>query len=255
MQVFRPLCSIVYQFRKSSADWDKILKIKHTFAYQLCCNAVSYMNKNTKSKRATLKTTKASLFLLVFLCCSTLTFGQFKINHNTKFTAKNVVSSKEEANVFESSILGDNELVLNGEHQHLETAANTSLPTLRVANGNELTIRTEVTLRKNLVVQSGVLKLEKPLHVKGKVILDNNALLYNDHFVNYENAFVFHKNYTNTTNIEITTSAAAWVAVFETETIIPLCRVKEKSTSINESNISQFKANPFLPPPEATTGA
>lgn len=211
------------------------------------------MSKTTINQNVTTLKAKTSLFFsFMLLFCTIVSFAQLKVKSNTIFTVKNVVSSKEEANVFDSSVLGESELVLNGQNQYLETAENSSLPTLRVADGNELTIRTELKLRKNLVVQSGVLKFDKPIYIKGEVVLENDAILYNDHFVNYENRFVFHKNYTNPTTSEVAAVSSAWIVGANNDLIMPLVILKEKNTSINESNISQYKASPFSPPPEVT---
>lgn len=211
------------------------------------------MGKTTSNQNVKTVKAKTALFLsFIMLFCTVVSFAQLKVNPNTVFKAKVVVSSKEKANIFESSVLGENEVVLNGENQYLETADNVSLPTLRIADGNELEIRTEIKLRKNLVVQSGVLKLDKAVHIEGEVILENDALLYNDHLVIYENRFVFHKNVTNPTTLEILISSPALVSNSQMQMVQLVIALKEKITSINENNISQFKASPFLPPPEVT---
>lgn len=134
--------------------------------------------------------------------------------------------------------------------QYLETASNTSLPTLRVADANELHIRTALKIRKDLIVQSGILKLEKPLHIKGGVILENDAAIYNQHLIIYENRFVFHKDFTSTATLEILTSSTTLVQNFQVHAArIPAIQT-EPITNINESIKNQFKAMPFSPPPE-----
>ena len=208
------------------------------------------MNKTTKSKTSTVKNAKAALFLIVFMCCSIVTFGQFKINPNTTFTVKNVVSSKEEVNSFDSSILGENEVVLNGNNQHLETAAATSLPTLRIANANELTIHTELHLRGNLVVQSGVLKLQNPVHIDGELILEDDALIVNEHLITYKNKYVFNKSVTGPGAFEVGPASTAWIVISQEERIeMELTPIKSIIIS-NDFIKNQYILFPFSPPPE-----
>ena len=209
------------------------------------------MNKTTINQNVITLKAKTVLFLtFMMLCCSVVSFAQFKVNPNTVFTANNVVSSKEEANVFDSSVLGESQVVLNGQNQSLETAVNTSLPTLKVADANELTINTELKLRGDLVVEAGVLKLNHPVHVGGKVILAEDALIFNAHLIKYENAFVFYKDLSTTTQLEIFSSTSTLVKDYKADTIVVGSLVHQPITSINECNISQFKASPFSPPPE-----
>lgn len=210
------------------------------------------MSKTTRNQIRTFQNPRTLMFLtLLFLLAGFVSFAQLKVNPNTLFTVKNVVSSKEEANIFDSSILGEDQLVLNGQNQFLETAKNTSIPTLRITDGDELQIRTEVQLRGDLVVESGVLKLEQPIHVKGNVILENDAKVHNDFFINYENRFVFENDFTGTTVFKLlqSTPLLAQVDKFSDNTVI--IHRSLPAFGMHPNLKFQFKGMPFSPPPEA----
>ena len=192
---------------------------------------------------------------MVLLLCCAVSFGQLKVNPNTLITAKTVISSKEEANIFDSSILGDNEVVLNGENQYLETAANTSLPTLRIANANALTIQTELVLRGDLVVQSGVLVLKKPVHIEGKVILEDDAIIHNEHLIIYKNKFVFHKVLTAPVPSEMASTSPVWMKNFEEQNFNQMATQIKPILIADDFIQNQYVAMPFSPPPESTVHA
>ena len=209
------------------------------------------MNKTTLNQSVITPKLKTSLFLTLLLAlCSVVSFAQFKVNPNTIFTANNVVSSKEEANVFDSSVLGESQIVLNGQNQHLQASKSASLPTLKVADANELTITTELKLRGDLVVETGVLKLDHPLHVEGKVLLGDDVLIYNEHFLIYENLYLVHQGVTSTTTLEMFSSAPFLIKEYSSDSLVAIATSYQPITSINECDISQYEASPFSPPPE-----
>ena len=208
------------------------------------------MSKTTRNQFVTTPQSSTFAFLIVLLLFAGFTsFAQLKVNPNTTFTANNVVSSKEEVNVFDSSILGEDQLVLNGQNQQLATAKNTSLASLRVANASELEISTELHLRGNLVVESGILKLDQPLHIKGDLILENDANIHNDHFIIYENKFVFEKDFASTPVVKLLQSTPFLAQLIQSESTLIIQTEKPIIGSKEKSNY-QFKGTPFSPPPE-----
>jgi hypothetical protein len=208
------------------------------------------MNNITKSQTTLIRSARTYMFMCALLYCSIVSFGQLKVNPKTIVTANNVVSSKEEVNVFDSSVLGNDALFLNGVHQYLETADSTSLPSLHVANGNELTIRTELTLRGNLVVKSGVLVLQKPLHIKGDVFLEKDAAIQNQYLIIYENKFVFQKEGTSSTVVEMAPSSLIWMENVGKKGL-RYSYISLKPVIISNDFIkSQYLTRPFSPPPE-----
>ena len=208
------------------------------------------MSKTTRNQFLTTTQSSTFAFLIVLLLFAGFSsFAQLKVNPNTTFTANNVVSSKEEVNVFDSSILGEDQLVLNGQNQLLETAQNTSLASLRVANANELEIRAELHLRGNLVVESGILKLEQPLHIKGDLILEKDANIHNDHFLIYENKFVFEKDFASTPVVKLLQSTSFLAQMIQSESTF-IIQTEKPVIGYKEKSNYQFKGKSFSPPPE-----
>jgi hypothetical protein len=208
------------------------------------------MSKITKSQTELNTSARTVMFMCALLLCSFVSFGQLKVNPKTIVTANNVVSSKEEANVFDSSVLGNDTLLLNGVHQYLETADSTSLPSLHVANGNELTIRSELKLRGNLVVKSGVLILQKPLHIEGDVILEKDAAIQNQYLIIYDNKFVFEKQGTSSTIVEMATSSPLRMENVYKEGLQSSYIIIKSVIISNDFIKSQYLIRPFSPPPE-----
>jgi Tfp pilus assembly protein FimT len=190
------------------------------------------------------------LLCALVLLVSSVSFAQLKVNSNTTFTIKDVVSSKAEANIFYSSVLGDDQLVLNGKNQYLETAEAVSLPSLRLADGGELRIITQLKLRDNLIVESGVLKLEKPVYVDGEVILENQAAIDNKYFLIYQNSVVFQKDATTATVSEWHTTVLFIERSSANTTTASTFNPTGKFTNSNDSIQTQFRELPSSPPPE-----
>ena len=208
------------------------------------------MNKTTRDQLITHKKSRTMSFLtLMLLLCVTFSFGQFKINSNTTFTANNVVSSKEEVNILNSNMLGDDQLVLNGKQQHLVTSTKASLPTLRVVNADELVIKSELKLRGDLIVESGMLQLEHAVHIEGDLILQNDALVGNPHFIIYHSKHVFDKGIASTISSESFTPTLLLAQMEQFQAIVPF-EIQNESFN-KESNLeNQFNEMPFSPPPE-----
>lgn len=211
------------------------------------------MTKTTRNQAITNKKARATSFLtLVLLLGVTVSFGQFKVNPNTKFTVKNVVSSKEEVNILNSSILGDHQFVLNGVQQSLATSENTSLPTLRVVNADELNIQTEIKVRGDLIVEAGVLQLENQVYIEGELVVQNNASIKNPHFIIFKNKHVFEKGIASTITTEIFTPTSLWVQVNHVQ-IQPPIAIQNKPFATKGTHVkNQFNGIPFSPPPEKT---
>jgi len=211
------------------------------------------MRKTTTNKFYKIPTSSATaLMSALFLFVSFTSFAQLKVNPNTTFTVKNVVSSKEEANIFDSSILGEDQLVLNGQNQFLETSENTSIPTLRVTNADELQIQTSIHLRGDLVVESGILMLDQPLHITGDLILLNDAKVHNDYLIIYENRFVFEKDFTGTSVLKLMQSTPLFLQVDRISVNTFIMQWEKPTFGLHPNLVYQFKGMPFSPPPEAT---
>jgi hypothetical protein len=128
------------------------------------------MSRTNKSRTILSTSAEAVMFVVALLLCGFVSFGQLKVNPKTIVTVNNIGSSKGEAYVFDSCVLGADELFLKGVLHYFEAAGNTSLIFLIVANADELTILTELKTRGNLDAKSGILVLQKVLHSKGDVI-------------------------------------------------------------------------------------
>jgi len=206
----------------------------------------------TTPNKATYHTKARSVSPLTWLMllCSVVSFAQLKVNPNTAFTANNVVTSKETKNVFDSNVLGNSQLVLNGTSQQLETAENTSLPTLYVANGDQLDIKTEVRLRGDLIIKTGTLVLQKPLQVAGEVKIDKRAKVLNSFYINYKTPYQFEKSGMPLAVQHGVPIFAADVAQNTTTIAFVSTAQKLKIKHLNETISNQFKGNPFAPPPE-----
>ena len=212
------------------------------------------MIKTTRNQSVTNKKARATSFLtLMFLLCATVSFGQFKVNPNTTFTANNVVSSKEEVNILNSSMLGDDQLVLNGVQQFLETNESSSLPTLRVANADELVIQTELIIRGDLIVESGVLQLQNPVHIADDLMLQNDASVENPHLIIFKNKHEFDKGFASTISSEIFTPTLVLLQINHSQVVFRIA-VQNKPFATKGVHLKhQFNQIPFSPPPEKTS--
>jgi hypothetical protein len=189
--------------------------------------------------------------LLFFILFSIKSFAQLTIKGNTTITINGVLSSKEINNTFDSNLGGTSELVLNGKEQALETASGISLPTLHIANASQLAIKSDLILRGDLIIDSGVLNLTKQVRVGGKIMLKNDATIKNSHLITIpHDLYVFNDGCTSVMSVQW----GAYNSILLVESKISLVPNdilgKSLITSYNESIFDQCNGCPFSPPPE-----
>lgn len=193
-------------------------------------------------------TLKATVNLL--LCCSMLlpiaTVAQFEVSENTLLTVKSTLSTKEETNTFESSVLGDGEIYLVGEEQSLDFAENTSLHTLHIKNADKIDIKSPLTIKGDLIVENGTLHLHHDLSLKGELILKNKAAIQGKSFINKFNyaPIALQENATSKT----LNNTAAMLLQQTHRTIV----LQQKSILANHPQpvLQQFVNQPTKPPPQ-----
>jgi hypothetical protein len=193
-------------------------------------------------------TLKATVNLL--LCCSMLlpiaTVAQLKVSENTLLTVKSTLSTKEETNTFESSVLGDGEIYLVGEEQSLDFAENTSLHTLNIKNADKIDIKSPLTIKGDLIVENGTLHLHHDLSLKGELILKNKAAIQGKSFINKFNyaPIAIQENATSKT----LNNTAAMLLQQTHRTIV----LQQKSILANHPQpvLQKFVNQPTKPPPQ-----
>lgn len=194
-------------------------------------------------------TLKATVKLM--LCCCMLlpiaTVAQLKVAENTLLTVKSTLSTKEETNTFESSALGDGEIYLVGDEQSLDFAENTSLHTLHIKNANKIDIKSPLTIKGDLIVESGTLRLNHNVSLKGELILKNNATIRGKSFINKVNyaPIALHEN----TSSKILNNTTAILIVQQSQMTIVL---QQKTIPANHPQpvLQQFANQPTKPPPQ-----
>jgi hypothetical protein len=191
------------------------------------------------------------LCLATIVCCMlvpTESVAQLVVKENTIFSIHTPVYSLEKSNAFYANVTGKAALHFKVKQQTLAVAKNAYLTNVSIDNASQFRIITKINIKGNLDILSGVLALEHPLLIGGKLAALNTATVQNAYLITFiqqhiepaEGLFSFR-------------SPTAFVANFSKDQ-----KGVEQYNFIKKHSVSQYaaafyqryRAAPSSPPPE-----
>jgi hypothetical protein len=107
------------------------------------------------------------------------------VKDNSTLTLQHRVYSLEQNNDFQSFVTGDGMLHFNGNLQNLTASKDAYLTNVSIDNATQFHIITKISVKGNLDILSGVLVLEYPLIIGGKVTVFNTAAVQNAYLITF----------------------------------------------------------------------
>tara|TARA_B110000238_G_C16038130_1_gene400577 strand:- start:10 stop:576 length:567 start_codon:yes stop_codon:yes gene_type:complete len=184
-------------------------------------------------------------------CCvllSTDGVAQLVVKENTIFTINSPVSSLEQSNAFYANVAGNGVLHFKAKQQTLAVAKNAYLTNVSIDNASKLRIITKINIKGNLDILSGLLVLEYPLIIGGKLIALNTATVQNAYFITFIQQYIEPANGIFSYSLQ-----TAFVANFsKSQKGLKNCSfIKKHSVSQYVAAFYQrYSAAPTTPPPE-----
>jgi hypothetical protein len=130
------------------------------------------------------------------LCCMLLpteSAAQLVVKENFIFSLNGPVYSVEQSNAFYSNVTGNAALHFVGTQQTLAIAKNVYLTNVSIGNAAQLRIITKISIKENLDILSGVLVLEYPLIIGGRLTLLDTAAIENTQLITILNHTVLEQ--------------------------------------------------------------
>lgn len=116
---------------------------------------------------------------------ATESVAQLFVKEKTIFSIRTPVSSLGQSNVFHANVTGNSTLHLIGKKQTWAIAKNAYLTNVSIDNASKLRMIIKINIKGNLDIRSGVLVLEHPLIIGGKLLAFNKATVQNACFITF----------------------------------------------------------------------
>lgn len=151
----------------------------------LYLHIIAYLQLMITSLHNQLYAIKTTLYIVASVLFMPLSgMAQLIVKDNTTFFLKGNLSTKTASNQFYSEVQGQwGAVYFVGKSQTVETAIHSSLPTLVVKNGNELSILSKLLIKGDLQVTEGMLVLHHEVIIHGKIKLQNRASIKNRYLI------------------------------------------------------------------------